>query len=186
MQRNTTCSRLSTVPFANSPKISMGHLLGGEKLIFLIRRRGRPTVYDSRACGILSIHGPAVSLGSPRVGTIHAQPPTPHAPPLQAFLADFSQHGRFLSAAHGAKAALAKVLLSGLSESTRLLHRRRMRCRRLPTTRPNPEGDREPICTRKKCAIWTRWRPVTVKYAITRGPPVVAVAVSSDPILPHR
>ena len=34
--------------------------------------------------------------------------------------------------------------------------------------------------------IWTRWRTVPVKYAITRGPPVVAVAVSLDPILPQR
>ena len=32
-----------------------------------------------------------MSLGSPRVGTIHVQAPTPHAPALQAFLADFSQ-----------------------------------------------------------------------------------------------
>ena len=39
---------------------------------------------------ILSIPAQAVSLGSPRVGTIHVQAPTPHAPPLQAFLADFS------------------------------------------------------------------------------------------------
>ena len=40
---------------------------------------------------------------------------------------------------------------------------RRMRCRRLPTTRPTPRGLQEPICPRKKCAIWTRWRPVPVK-----------------------
>ena len=50
-----------------------------------------PTVYGGRACGILSIPAKEVSLGSPRVGTIHVQAPTPHAPPLQAFLADFSQ-----------------------------------------------------------------------------------------------
>ena len=41
--------------------------------------------------------------------------------------------------------------------------RRRMRRRRLPTTRPTPRGLQEPICPRKKCAIWTRWRPVPVK-----------------------
>ena len=69
----------------------MGHVLGAEKGNFLIRGRGRPTVYGGRACGILSIRGPEVSLGSPRVGTIHVQAPTPHAPALQAFLADFSQ-----------------------------------------------------------------------------------------------
>ena len=44
-----------------------------------------------RASGILSIPAKQVSLGSPRVGTIHVQAPTPHAPPLQSFLADFSQ-----------------------------------------------------------------------------------------------
>ena len=41
--------------------------------------------------------------------------------------------------------------------------RRRMRCRRLPDPRPIPERAREPICGRKKCAIWARWRPVPVK-----------------------
>ena len=69
----------------------MGHVLGAEKLNFLIRGRMRPTVYGGRAGGILSIPAQEVSLGSPRVGTIHAQAPTPHAPALQAFLVDFSQ-----------------------------------------------------------------------------------------------
>jgi hypothetical protein len=40
---------------------------------------------------------------------------------------------------------------------------RRMWCRRLPDPRPIPEGVREPIYVRKKCAIWARWRPVPVK-----------------------
>ena len=40
---------------------------------------------------------------------------------------------------------------------------RRMRYRRLPTTRPTPRGPQEPICPHKKCAIWARWRPVPVK-----------------------
>ena len=69
----------------------MGHVPGAEKGNFLIRGRGRPTVYGSRASGILPIRGPEVSLGSPRAGTIHAQAPTPRTPPLQAFLVDFSQ-----------------------------------------------------------------------------------------------
>ena len=69
----------------------MGHVPGAEKNNFLIRGRGRPTVYGGRTSGILSIRGPEVSLGSLRVGTIHVQAPTPHAPALQAFLADFSQ-----------------------------------------------------------------------------------------------
>ena len=69
----------------------MGHFLGAEKGNFLIRGRGRPTVYGGRAGGILSILAGEVSLGLPRVGIIHVQAPTPHAPALQAFLADFSQ-----------------------------------------------------------------------------------------------
>ena len=69
----------------------MGHVLVVEKGNFLIRGRGRPTVYGGRAGLILSIPAQEVSLGLPRVGTIHAQAPTPHAPPLQSFLVDFSQ-----------------------------------------------------------------------------------------------
>ena len=40
---------------------------------------------------------------------------------------------------------------------------RRRRPRRLPDPRPIPEGVHEPIYPRKKCASWTRWRPVPVK-----------------------
>ena len=69
----------------------MGHFLGAEKDFFLIRGRGRPTVDGGRTSGILSIRGPEVSLGSLRVATRRGQSPTPQAPPLQAFLADFSQ-----------------------------------------------------------------------------------------------
>ena len=42
---------------------------------------------------------------------------------------------------------------------------RRMRYRRLPTNGPTPRGLQEPIYPRKKCAIWTRWRPVPGKNA---------------------
>ena len=86
-----TCNRLSIVRFATGLKRSMGHLLGAKNGIFLTRGRGRPTVYGGRASLILSIRGPEVSLGPPRVGTIHVRAPTSHTPPLQAFLADFSQ-----------------------------------------------------------------------------------------------
>ena len=48
-------------------------------------------LHGGRACGILSIPAQEVSLGSPRDGTRHVQAPTSHTPPLQAFLADFSQ-----------------------------------------------------------------------------------------------
>ena len=85
------CSRLSTVRFATGPKRSMGHFLGAEKIIFLIRGAEADEATGGRAGGILSIPAEEVSLGSPRVGTIHVHAPTPHTPPLQAFLADFSQ-----------------------------------------------------------------------------------------------
>ena len=51
------------------------------------------------------------------------------------------------------------------SETSRLLHQWRMRYRRLPTIRPTPRGLQEPICPRKKCAIWTRWHLVPGKNA---------------------
>ena len=69
----------------------MGHVLGAEKGFFLIRGDDAAMVHGGRAGGILSIPAKEVSLGAPRVGTIHVQAPTPHAPALQAFLAEFSQ-----------------------------------------------------------------------------------------------
>ena len=68
---NTPCGRLTTVQFANGPKRSVGHVLGGEKGNFLIRGRGRPPVNGGRTIGILSIRGPEISLGSLRVAPIH-------------------------------------------------------------------------------------------------------------------
>ena len=69
----------------------MGHLLVREKSNFLIRGAEATRPHASHAGLILSIPAEQVSLGSPRVGIIHVQAPTPHTPPLQAFLADFSQ-----------------------------------------------------------------------------------------------
>ena len=74
----------------------MGHVLGAEKEFFLIRGRRRPMAQGGRASGILSIPAKQVSLGSPRVGTLHVRAPTPHTPPLQAFLVDFSQQSTHL------------------------------------------------------------------------------------------
>ena len=69
----------------------MGHLPGAKKSNFLFRGAEGTRPQGGRACGILSIPAKEVSLGSPRVGTVHVQSPTPPTPPLQAFLADFSQ-----------------------------------------------------------------------------------------------
>ena len=62
-------------------------------------------------------------------------------------------------------------LLPGPSERIRLPHRRRMRYRRLPTTRPSPRDLQGPICPRKNGVIWTRWRPVPVKNVNDPRPP---------------
>ena len=69
----------------------MGHVPGAEKDFFLICGDDAAMGQAGRAGLILSIPAKQVSLGSPRVGTIHVQAPTPHAPALQAFLVDFSQ-----------------------------------------------------------------------------------------------
>ena len=111
--------------------------------------------------------------------------PTMTAAPVEScrFVARRSPWGRFGSAVvarkrlHRTRRRFKHILANSLSrqrsfskfraglgsETSRLLHRWRKRCRRLPTTRPTPRGLQEPICPRKKCVIWTRWRPVPVK-----------------------
>ena len=69
----------------------MGHLPGAKKSDFLFRGAKADEPQGSRAGLILLIPAGEVSLGSPRVGTIHVHAPTPHTPPLQSFLVDFSQ-----------------------------------------------------------------------------------------------
>ena len=83
-------------PFEHHPvrywsKEINGTRTGGRKSFFLIRGADRRSHHGGRAGLILSIPAKQVSLGSPRVGTIHVQAPTPHAPPLQSFLVEFSQ-----------------------------------------------------------------------------------------------
>ena len=171
---------MGIVQFANGPQRSMGHVLRAKKEFFLIRGRGRPTVYGGRAGGILSIPAKQVSLGRPRVGTIHVQAPTPHTPPLQSFLVDFSQQTTRFS--H----LLAMVCFQS---SPRALD-----CRidgvcgagayLLPDL-PR-EASRSRSTPGKSVQFGPDGAPFPSKTSITRGPPVVAVAVSSDPILPQR
>ena len=104
----------------------------------------------------LSIRGPVVSLGPPRVDIRRGQSPTPHTPGLPSV--ETYQH-RCL-ARHLAWAEIPQVLLSEPSGTHKRL---RTRCRRLPTTRSTPKGVQKPIYIRKKYEIWTRWRPVPVK-----------------------
>ena len=58
----------------------MGHVLGAEKGIFLIRGDESAMDHGGHAGLILSIPAQEVSLGSPGGGRIHVQEPTPHAP----------------------------------------------------------------------------------------------------------
>ena len=67
-----------------------GTRTGGRKR-FLIRGAEATRPHASRAGLNLSIPVQEVSLGSPRVGTIHVQAPTSRTPALQAFLVKFSQ-----------------------------------------------------------------------------------------------
>ena len=71
-----------------------------------------------------------------------------------------------ISAAHKTMNSLAMA-----SRALGAPKNRRMRYRRLPTTRPTPRHVQEPIHPRKKCAIWTRWRPVPVKNVNYPRPP---------------
>ena len=82
----TRMQRASILRFANGPKRSAVHAWGPKKEIF----NSRPRAPTAMAAAPLNPVNPCqeVSLGSPRVGTIHVQAPTPHAPPLRAYLAN--------------------------------------------------------------------------------------------------
>ena len=121
----------------------MGHFLGAEKRIFLIRGDDAAMVHGGRAGGILSIPAKEVSLGSPRVGSIHVQSPTPHARRLPSVHTYKQGPLRSIALDHD----LPKISIQSSLESPK---DQRMRCRRLPDPRPIPEGDQEPIYIRKK------------------------------------
>ena len=158
----------------------MGHVLGAEKGIFLIRGRQAAQGEGGHASLILSIPAKEVSLGSPRVGTIHVQAPTPPTPPLQSFLVDFSQQTTRFS--H----LLAKFCFQ--SPPRALGHRIDGVCG--VGTYPLPDRPRETARSRsapeKSVQFGPDGAPFPSKTSITRGAPVVAVAVPSDPILPQR
>ena len=154
----------------------MGHVLGAEKGNFLIRGRGRPTVHGGRSSGILSIRGPEVSLGSLRDGTIHLQAPTPHTLPLPAYFGQFShqcgpQNHELLGNGFQSPRRAPRI---GVAVQATTHHQTYLE-------RP-PGADLSP----KKVCFGPDGAPFPVKTSITRGPPVVAVAVSLEPILPQR
>ena len=122
----------------------------GSRKIFVVDGR---RAAEGCLCGILSVRGPEVSRRSLEVTKGRVQAPTPNAPGARGIIDQFSHHC----------GSLNHELLGTGFQSSRLPHRWRVRCRRLPTTRPTPRDHQEPTCPRKKCAIWTRWRPVPVK-----------------------
>ena len=154
----------------------MGHLLGGEKGNFLIRgscHDGAVAAAPVESCRSVVPRSPRSHLGS--VVDVRNR--------LHRVRCRF-QHisaNSLISAAHKTmnSLALASRALGGPQD-------RRMRCSRLPTNRPTPRGLQEPISPRKKCAIWTRWRPVPVKNVNFFRAPGIVIAVSLGLILPHR
>ena len=117
------------------------------------------------------------SLGSPRVGTIHVQAPTPHALPLPAYFGHFShqcspQNHELLGNGFQSPRWAPSAGVCGAGDY------------------PIPDLPRETSRSRstpeKSEQFGPDGAPFPSKTSITRGPPVVAVAVSSDPILPQR
>ena len=156
----------------------MGHLLGSEKNNFFNSRYCRSR-HGGRVGGNLSIRGPEVSLGSPRVGTIHVHAPTPRTRALPSV--DTYQYRS--SAISGqspsppsfrsrAPRRAPRIGACGVGDyPTSVLSQRESASRSAPekSKQFGPDG-----------------APFPSNTEITRGPPVVAVAVSLDPILPHR
>ena len=127
---------------------------GAKKIIFLIRDIDGPamTAAPMESCRFAARRSPGVRFGSAVVACKRLHRTRRR---LQHILANSLSRQRSFS-----------KFRAGLgSETSTLLHRWRKRCRRLPDTRPTPRGLQEPICPRKKCVIWTRWRPVPGKNA---------------------
>ena len=113
----------------------MGHVLGGENEFFLIRGDDAALAHSCRTGLILSIRGPEVSLGSLRVG-------------LYMVSRLHRMRRRFEGLSANSLNTPSHSSMNYLAMASRALggpKRRRMRRRRLPTTRPIPEGDCEPI-----------------------------------------
>ena len=97
-----------------------------------------------------------------------------------------------LSERSGSKLGQKMLKLRGLLREIdqKCLKRRRVRCRRLHVYSTDPRRPRETSRGRsapeRSVQFGPDGTPFPSKTSITRGPPVVAVALSSDPILPYR
>jgi hypothetical protein len=141
----------------------MGHLLGREKVIFLIRDIDDATraAAPVESCRFVALRSPGGRIGSV----------------LDVCKRRYRMRGRFdrwvhisTGPQHCAETYHDPPKFS-IQSSLGSSKYGRMRRRRPPDPRPIPEGVREPICIRKKCAIWTRWRPVPVKNVNYQSPP---------------
>ena len=172
------CICLSIVRFARGPKRSMGRLLGSEKFFFLIRDIDGPTMTAAsmESCQSVAPRSPWGRCGMEldvrkrlrrMRGRFHrwihmrtgAQLPRGlhHDPPK------FS-----IQSSRGAPRTGA----CGLGDH--------------PTSDLSQRESENRSTSEKSKQFGPDGAPFPSKTSITRGPPVVAVAVSLDPILPHR
>ena len=137
---NAACSRLSIVRFAHGPNRSMGHVLGAEKDLFLIRGRRCPMVLAAAAaetCQSLPKRSPWGRLGSV----------------LDTCKRLHRTRRRFQPSSATSLSAATHKTMNYLAMASRALggpQDRRMRSRGSPDLRPIPERVRGPIYIRKK------------------------------------
>ena len=167
---------MSTVQFANGPKRSTVQVLGGEKTISKLAAL-RPTAPQGGHAGlILSIPAPEVSLGSPRVV-------------LYTVSRLHRMRRRFQHISANSLSSAAHKTMNSLALASRALGRRIDGvCGTGDHSLPDlpREASRSRSAPEKSVQFGPDGAPFPSKTSITRGPPVVAVAVSLDPILPQR
>ena len=174
------CSRFSILRFDTGPKRSMGHFLGVEKRLFLIR--------GAEA---------AVTTGQPR--RLNPVDPCPRGLPgvgsgryytrARAYTACAAASiifGRFLSAAHAFLAIFGQVCFQGSPRARGCCIDGVCGVGAYPQLDLPRDTSRSRSAPEKSVQFGPDGAPFPSKTSITRGPPVVAVAVSVGPILPHR
>ena len=120
----------------------MGHFLGAEKIIFLIR-----DIDDAARAGASMESCRFVVLRSPRG---HLGSELDMGSRLRRMRGRFDQWIQIKTGPQQCAEQYYDPQKFSIKSSLESPKHRRMRCRRLPDPRPNPEGAREPICIRKK------------------------------------
>ena len=151
---------------------------GPKKLIFLIREidDAAMTAAPAESCRFVVLRSLGGRFG---VGTRHVQSPTPHARPLPSvdiYGNSLSQtsHLPMICQSFGSRALWGAPSTGACGVGDY----------------PTPDLSRRESASRstseKSVQFGPDGAPFPAKTPITRGPPVVAVAVSLDPILPQR